>query len=392
MFAYMLATLVLFAFAGTVLMLPAFRSDLVDFVRSGRTEDADLRQVHELIARTSIIIPARNEAESLPVLLDSLKAQSIAPREIVVVDDQSEDDTVDVAERACARVVSAGERPKNWLGKPWAVSRGATEARGTYLLFLDADVRLAPTALEGIGRAVLQSSPNWPEDTTTISVQPYHRTVKPWERLAFLFNILVFVGSARRKRGLQLSMSGSCCFGPCIFCGRKEHSLFGGHRAVKNRVLDDMELGSAFRKAGVATRSFSGRGIIEYRMYPSNLRDLLDGFTKNILHGARRSVLLFRVFSVLWFTGMLAVPPYIIMAAAAGMLPELVVALVFYTFFVIQTASAGERLGNFGPLPAIFFPLHLAVFLFVLLRAVVLALSGRNVRWKGRRLDPESFR
>jgi hypothetical protein len=57
---------------------------------------------------------------------------------------------------------------------------------------------------------------------------------------------------------------------------------------------------------------------------------------------------------------------------------------------VIQTAAAGARLGNFGPLPAFFFPVHLAVFLSVLLRASVLAASGQNVRWKGRRLDPES--
>lgn len=389
----MLASLIVFAFAGTVLMYPAFHSDLAAFAAEESTAgdptpDDRSKILHQVAANISVIIPARNEEKTLPALLDSLEAQTTEPKEILVVDDQSEDRTATIAARPTTRVISAGTRPEGWLGKPWALRTGAMASSGSLLLFLDADVQLRPNAIETLGRALLSLSPEWPQAAATISVQPYHRTVRLSERLALLFNILVFVGSARPDRGLRFTMEGSCCFGPCILCSRKEYLAIGGHEAVRDSVLDDMELGSRFRYSGAQVRSFIGRGIVEFRMYADGVRALIDGFTKNVLLGARRSCRLFRVLSVLWFTGMLAVLPYIGMTAALGMVSELVVASVFYTFFVIQIAAAGERLGNFGGLPAFFFPIHLAVFLMVLIRALLLAIGGRNVRWKGRRLDP----
>jgi 4,4'-diaponeurosporenoate glycosyltransferase len=275
-----------------------------------------------------------------------------------------------------------------WHGKPWAISVGAREATGRYLLFLDADVVLHPDALEHLAHALLLLSADG-GPTPTLSVQPYHRTVRLRERLALLFNIQVFVGASRRTIGFLLTMRGSCCFGPCILCGREEYERFGGHAAVRDRVLDDLELGARFHDTGIPTRSYSGRGIVEYRMYPGGVRDLLDGFTKNILLGARRSGGWFKVLSVLWITGLLAAPIEIAEAAVAGTIPALVVSLVFYVFFAIQVAAAGRRLGNFGLLAALSYPVHLAVFLFVLVRASALSLTGRTVRWKGRELSTD---
>lgn len=388
---YLLVTLIVCAFAGTVLLDPAFRSDLKRFVADNDADPLETGRLQQLVGEISVIIPARNEELTLPPLLDSLGLQTLRPREILVVDDQSDDNTAVVAADLGTRVIGAGERPADWLGKPWALSTGAEAATGSLLLFLDADVQLRPTALETLGRALLTVAPEWPTNGATISVQPYHRTVRLWERLAVFFNILVFVGSARPRGGLRFTLDGGCCFGPCILCGRDEYHAVGGHRAVHNRVLDDMELGSALARAGGQLYSFSGRGVVDFRMYSTGVRALLDGFTKNLLLGAKRSCTLFRLFAVLWFTGLLAVPGYIGVTAALGMLPEFVVATVFYTFFVIQIGAAGARLGNFGLLPSLFFPIPLALFLLVLLRALLLSVRGRNVEWKGRRLNPESL-
>ena len=386
----MLATLVIFAIAGTVLLHPAFHADLARFVRRNRLRDVDERQIRAFVSQISVIIPARNEETTLPALLDTLEAQSHSPREIIVVDDQSDDGTACVAARPSTRVLQVGERPDGWLGKPWALHNGAEVATGEFLLFLDADVRLKPHALETLARAMMGRTSDGPRVNTVLTVQPFHRTVRYRERMALLFNILVFVGAARRKRGLRFTMEGSCCFGPCILCGRSAYRAVGGYSAVRRSILDDMDIGRRFVESGAGVRSFSGRGVIEFRMYPGGVRDLLNGFAKNVLLGARRSVGWFRVLSVLWITGLLAAPLYVAMLAAEAMIPELVVAIVFYTFFVIQVAAAGNRLGSFGALPAIFFPVHLATFLFVLLRASVLAVMGRNVVWKGRRLHAET--
>jgi 4,4'-diaponeurosporenoate glycosyltransferase len=384
--AYLLATLVLFAFAGTVLLHPAFHSDLVGYLNRRESVRGERDLLRAAVAEMSVVIPARNEAETLPNLLGSLSSQGMPPREIIVVDDQSEDATAAIASRYGVRVIEAGARPKEWLGKPWASAVGAAEANGRLLLFLDADVRLRPEALETLARAFVVSSPDWPRSLAAISVQPYHRTGRFIERLALLFNILVFVGAARRTRGLLLTMTGSCCFGPAILCGRDDYLAFGGHESIRGSVVDDLDLGQQFLRSGVPVRSFSGRGVIDFRMYPGGLRDLLDGFTKNILPGARRSGYWFQVLAVLWMTGLIATPLYIAVAISAGLVAELVIALVFYTFFAIQFAAAGHRLGNFGPLPALFFPVHLVLFQFVLARALFLAVTGRSVRWKGRDL------
>ncbi len=399
MLAFMLATLIVFAFAGTVLLHPAFHADLTRFRQHEGGEDgrtsagpAGHDQVRRLVSEISIVIPARNEEQTLPTLLDSLEVQSVQPGEIVVVDDQSEDGTAVVADRSWTQVISAGERPEGWLGKPWASFVGAQAARGRLLLFLDADARLHPDALETLARAFLAVSSDWPETADTISVQPYHRTVRYRERLALLFNIHVFVGAARRTKGLLMTMEGSCCFGPCILCGRNEYFGFDGHAGVRTSILDDIDLGTLFHKSGVNTHAFCGKGVVDFRMYPGGFRALLDGFTKNIRLGARRSGGWFKILAILWTSGLMAAPLYTVTAAVTGHIPALVIAVVFYTFFAIQFAAAGRKVGNFGLLPALFYPIHLLVFLFVLARARVLAMTGRNVQWKGRSLQPDSER
>ena len=84
----------------------------------------------------SVIIPARNEERSLPSLLSSLHNQTLKPDEIIVVDDNSEDATAEVAEKGWAKVIHAKALPEGWHGKAWACWTGAKEAQGEILVFL----------------------------------------------------------------------------------------------------------------------------------------------------------------------------------------------------------------------------------------------------------------
>ena len=96
----------------------------------------------------SILIPARNEAESLPTLLRSLCHSRYKNVEMLVYNDASTDNTAEVAESFSTqiplRVISATPLPEGWLGKSHACHRLALEAKGRYLLFLDADVAIEP--------------------------------------------------------------------------------------------------------------------------------------------------------------------------------------------------------------------------------------------------------
>lgn len=99
------------------------------------------------MAQVSVVIPALNEAEFLSRVFESLRAQTKSPKEIIVVDGGSSDGTPSIATQSSAMVLYGGSP---------AVSRnvGAAAATGDWLLFLDADVKLPPTAIEDLCTAV----------------------------------------------------------------------------------------------------------------------------------------------------------------------------------------------------------------------------------------------
>jgi len=98
-------------------------------------------------ASLTIVVPTRNEAPRIRALLESLLSQDHPDFEIVVVDDGSQDATLETARAAAksdprVRLLRVEQRPPGWQGKLYALSVGAREARGEWLLFLDADKRL----------------------------------------------------------------------------------------------------------------------------------------------------------------------------------------------------------------------------------------------------------
>ena len=126
----------------------------------------------------AVVIPARDEAANLPGLLASLATQTRAPTEVVVVDDHSTDGTAAVARACGATVTSAPPLPDGWSGKAWACWTGAAATTSPVLVFLDADVVLAPDALARVEHAAASESA-----TTLVSVQPFHTPVRPDEQL-----------------------------------------------------------------------------------------------------------------------------------------------------------------------------------------------------------------
>ena len=94
--------------------------------------------------KVSILAPARNEERTLGQLLYSIEQQTFKPHEVIVIDDQSEDATAEVARRAGCIVMTSKDLPEGWTGKTWACWQGAQKATGDIFLFLDADTFLEP--------------------------------------------------------------------------------------------------------------------------------------------------------------------------------------------------------------------------------------------------------
>ena len=110
-----------------------------------------------------VVIPARNEEETLPVTLKRLKAQTLRPRVIVVVDDGSTDKTAEIARKMNCTVVSRSPHKESYLGKPElaeVVNAGLSQVSKIcgYVLILGADHKLPPNYIEELVKRMEKNS------------------------------------------------------------------------------------------------------------------------------------------------------------------------------------------------------------------------------------------
>ena len=329
----------------------------------------------EAAPTVSVIVPARNEAASLPHLLTSLATQTRPATEVIVVDDHSEDATAALAAAAGVTVLDAPPLAEGWRGKPAACAAGSELATGELLVFLDADVTLAPGALAAVVDEHRRRG-------GLVSVQPYHVTVRPYERLSAVCNLasmmgtLAFTGPPRPK----VTMA----FGPCLVTNRADYDLVGGHTdsTVRAQVIEDIALARCFRAAGRPVSVFGGRTMVRFRMYPGGLRQLIDGWTRSLSVGARGTSPVAAVGMFLWVWGALVAAGDGLMAVVGG--HHRLVDAVVYALWAIQIGWMLRRVGRFGTLTAVLFPVPLLAFVALFVRSVVLLVGRRQIRWRGR--------
>jgi len=309
--------------------------------------------------QVSIIIPARNEAHNLPRLLESIRTQAEPPLELIVVDDDSHDDTAAIARKMEAQVIPSAPLPDGWRGKTWACHQGAGAAKGELLCFLDAD-----TWFEAGGLSRLLSS----YQAGALSVGPWHEVQRPYESLSLFFNIAMVAGTV--PSGL---------FGQLLLIDRLSYQRSGGHEGTKSRILENVHFKEQLDAAHIPTRSMPGQGLIHFRMYPSGIREVIEGWTKGFASGANHSARL--ITMVLWMIGLMTTT---IGLAAAN---EPIAWGLLYLLHAIQVASIARKVGSFPLLSALLFPIPLIFFFVVFARSAWK--SGRNVTWKGRTIDAD---
>jgi len=326
----------------------------------------------------SVIIPARNEEHSLPFLLSSLQSQTLKPSEIIVVDDNSEDATAEVAAKGGAKVIHAKKLPEGWHGKPWACWTGAQEAQGEILVFLDADTSVLPDGLLKIVGA-------YAEKKGLVSVQPYHTMEKLYEELSAIFNIIVMAGlNAFTILGEKVKPSG--IFGPCFVIGKDDYFTFGGHEKVKATVLEDIAIGQLYKKEDFVIRCYGGKGTISFRMYPQGIAQLIEGWSKGFAEGAQGISLATLLMIILWVAGGAGATRTMLLGLFGSDVSLVVWAGFLYIFYVLQVYWMLFRIGNFKMYTALFFPVPLLFFVGVFVYSLIKVFLRKKVTWKGRSL------
>ena len=259
-------------------------------------------------ALLSICIPARNEEKNIGQCVRAALNSRWPNIEVVVVDDRSEDQTSarakDAADGDARFHLIQGEEPSvGWAGKPWTCARAAKESRGSWLLFIDADVCLDPDA----GAAAVMIAEERSLDLLSFFGK--------WTLLSFWESCLIpavgwFIrGSINFDHVNHPAKADGFANGQFILMRRSSYMEMEGHSAVRDQVLEDVRLAQVVKRAGYRAEMRPASWSFSVRLYTS-FGEIVQGYTKNLYEGMNRNpivgvaAVLFIVFgSIIPFVG-----------------------------------------------------------------------------------------
>jgi chlorobactene glucosyltransferase len=320
-----------------------------------------------------------------------LLAQEYPSRlEILVLDDRSEDATGRIvseiaATDECVKLLAGGELMAGWKGKPNAMRQLAAAATGEILLLTDADCVFFPGALAGAVRhreAV---------GADVLSLMPYLECGSFWEDVVIpLQYMLVFATLPVRNVYASPNPAFAAANGAFILLPARTYAELGGHEPVRMEMAEDIRFAQNVKRQGRKLVYGDGATTYGVRMY-NGLRDVWDGFSKNVFSAMGNSVVVVAVWSV--FLLITQVFPFAFVTAAlatgdrsgAGFwfpLAHVAVALgirVALTFRFRQAVWA-----------VLTHPVGWLVVIAIAWNSTYLALSGKGHAWKGRTYAPEA--
>ena len=335
----------------------------------------------------SVIVPAKDEASNIEAALETLQAQDWPDLEIIVVDDRSTDGTADRVRRVAARdgrvrLVQVDRLPEGWFGKPHAMHVGSAEARGRWLLFVDADCRQAPHSVRA-GVHVLADAGG-----DMLSLWPVLEMRGFWENTVQPVAGSVLAAWFRPGRVNDPERRTAFANGQYILIRRETYDAVGGHGAVRNETVEDIAMARRVKMAGHRLLTAVGRDLFTTRMYDS-LGAMYRGWARIYSGGFKRPALLLAVMAG---TFTFTLVPYGALAGSAAavaagardgwILATLGLAAGALVFLLI-TMRRFFRLGRANPWCLLFYPMAVVLVLGFEAGALVRALGLAGVTWRG---------
>ena len=264
--------------------------------------------------RVAILIPMRNESKNVAGILESVENQiKLENFEILVLDDHSDDDTNSLLKTYAnknLRVIEGAPLPTGWLGKNFACHQLANNTDAEYLVFLDADLRLAPEAIsasikkmQDLGWDFISPYPK------QIALSPMERLVQPLLQWSWFASVPLRL--AERLRLTSMAVAN----GQFFIVKASVYFKVGGHEAIKAEVIDDVELARSLIREKFQGFVGDGSKIAHCRMYQS-AGELITGYAKSQwrafgnLFGSAVMVLILTCVSIIPLTFALAGSKY----------------------------------------------------------------------------------
>jgi hypothetical protein len=294
------------------------------------------------------------------------------------MDDGSTDATAEILaliDDPRLRVAQGGVLPAGWSGKQHACAALARLARYELLVFVDADVRLAPDALSRMAGYMAR------HDVALASGFPRQIT-RSWSETLLLplihFLLLGYLPLARMQVSASPGFGAGC--GQLMIARAAEYARVGGHGAIRASLHDGLTLPRAFRRAGLMTGLFDATSFATCRMY-TNAAEVWEGLTKNATEGMAKPLAL-PIWTLILGGG--AVLPLVLLQTA----PSPVAASALACGIVLRLILARRFKQSFWS--ALLHPVGVAALIVLQWSALLRAAAGRPATWRGRAYPAQS--
>ncbi len=326
----------------------------------------------------SILIPARDEAENIGGAVRAALLSTGVNLEVLVLDDHSADGTAEIVQKLAEgdrrlRLLPGEVLPEGWAGKMFACWSLANAAKHDWLLFVDADVRLAPTAARRLTDELRKSG-----SFSLISGPPRQITESWAERMLIPLIHFVLLGYlpiwAMRR---FVSPAFGAAVGQLIFTSREAYFATGGHSKIRTTFHDGLNLARITREAGKMTDLADLTDFASCRMY-RNAAETWSGLLKNAAEGLGAPK------TILPMTALLVggqVLPWIGLIFAQGQAWRAFLAAGILGIVLRAMTALRFRQSWFGVLTH---PLGVAGLMLIQWVGLIRHLLGKESRWKGR--------
>ncbi len=326
----------------------------------------------------SVLVPARNEADTLEAAMQSLRQVDYPQLEIVIVDDRSSDGTAAIIERLAGgdpriRSLRIDDLPEGWLGKVHALQRGLDLCSGEWVLFTDADIHFSPRLLKQAIACCLN------RDRDFLTLLPDFFATRPLlaaAQAAFATILLSVLDAARIADPQSRAAMGIGAFN---LVRKNFVAAGGGLEWLRMEVADDAGLGLLVKSRGAGIGILSGRTLLAVDWYPS-LRSMMDGVMQRVVMGANYRLWLYLLHCLLAWLCLLAPLGLWLLLWSSTPLAWLCLAIYLLPAIILLTGSRSFAL----PWAAAWgLPLGFAVVGIGMLRSLWSCLRRGGIYWRG---------
>lgn len=334
------------------------------------------KKIKSLNYKVSILIPARNEEKNLKKCVTSIMNQNYENFELIVLDDNSTDDTLKILKNLQKKfnfkVLQGLPLENGWLGKNYACKQLSEHSTGEILIFTDADNYISPYAIENTVSYIDRYNLSF------FSAFPQQITKTFWEKLIIpVIDLLLFSFLPLWANYLSKNPAFAAANGQWIAVIKDDYLLIGGHKSVKNKVVEDVSLCREFKRKNLKVMTASGKGVVFGRMY-SKFYEIWEGFSKNIFGLTDFNLIpFFLILSILLIS---SVFPYFMLFI------HLKFAIILISLILLWRLILSLRYGH-NPFISLFLhPVSIIIIILIGINSVIKYYKG-GLNWKGRKID-----